>query len=288
VIVATCPSAFCAGCGTGEGELAISAQHDGELVCEACATAVAPQVPAGNTGNTGNTGNNLAAADGLKPVPEGAFSRVWEALRGFAFFQPVAGLPRRLWPCGAGCDERTVRRAKVWLRDAGYITWTRTRQFSRGRWAHSMYRILAGWHRPHRRAVLRWLQDGGRFFDVEKRGSAYLQRWLSRASRRSCPTNRTPERSERLRFSLIGRFAAFSRGEPGALGAPRLSRAGPGVRRHGDEVGLERFSSLGDGLFGPLWELEGGQRWRGAGTRARSASYARGAPRAGGVLPVSA
>jgi len=98
--------------------------------------------------------HNLDAAEGLER-PVGATLAVLTALSDFSFLTPHCFPSEDTIAERAGVDRRTVVRAKRWLRDNGWISWTRV--WGSGRWQHCAYTILAGWCRPLRKTVLAWL-----------------------------------------------------------------------------------------------------------------------------------
>jgi hypothetical protein len=99
--------------------------------------------------------HNLDQAEGLEP-PIGATGVIFDALDHFAFLTPHCWPSEALLAEWTGYSRMTVVRAKAWLRDHGWINWERA-WHPGSRWQHCRYTILAGWHRPLRKVVLRWL-----------------------------------------------------------------------------------------------------------------------------------
>jgi hypothetical protein len=102
--------------------------------------------------------HNLDAARDL-PQPERSTRAVFDAICAHPFLTPHCWPSEALLAEKAGVTRMTVVRAKRWLREHGWISWERAWHKPQSRWQHCRYTILAGWHRPHRKAVLSWLDE---------------------------------------------------------------------------------------------------------------------------------
>jgi hypothetical protein len=97
-------------------------------------------------------------APGLREPLTPLEARVFDVIRSGGFFTPHCHWSEALIAAKVGVSRRTITRIKPCLVAKGWLRWKRVWRPG-SRWQHCVYEILAGWHRPHRKIVMRWLDE---------------------------------------------------------------------------------------------------------------------------------